>query len=186
MDDTIENLLEAWVLWLNCKYNLNVRVEDCSSWDMSQNYPMLSNEQIVEPLSIEAFWDYVQPKEDAQKVIQQLIDEHQQVYICTASHYATVGYKMRAIIEKYFPAIDWKHIIIASNKQMLNCDIIIDDAPHNLIGHKANKILYDVVHNRNFAEREHKIKRCKSWEDISNYIHHLDWFYYMNEWTTVD
>lgn len=184
MDDTIENLLEAWVSWLNNKYDLSVSVNDIKSWRMSDTYRSLTEDQICEPLFLESFWEQVQPKPDAQYYINKLIEQHQQIYICTASHYNTVGYKMRSIIEKYFPAIDWKHIIVASNKQMIKCDIIFDDNPQNLIGSCGHKFLYDVVHNQSFDAEAHKIKRCRNWEEFYQYVEHLDWFYQLYDITT--
>ena len=186
MDDTIENLLDTWVAWLNDKYNLDVTVDDCKSWQLSHVYPSLTDEQIFEPLSIESFWSQVKPKSDAQYYINKLIEDGQEIYICTASHYDTVAYKMRAIIEKHFPAIDWKHIIVAHNKSMIKCDVIVDDGPHNLLLSDGHKILYDAVHNKSFNAEAHKIKRCNNWEQIFQYMEHLDWFYYINGIKTKD
>ena len=124
MDDTIENLLDTWVAWLNDKYNLNVAVDDCKSWQLSHVYPSLSDEQIFEPLSIESFWSQVKPKSDAQYYINKLIEDGQEIYICTASHYDTVAYKMRAIIEKYFPKAE--PIKNTEKVSSICCDVIGD------------------------------------------------------------
>ena len=186
MDDTIENLLPAWVNWLNGRYDLDVQVEDCRSWNMGDNYPMLTESQIVEPLSTKRFWDSVQPKSDAQYYINKLVQEHQDVYIVTASHYGTVGYKMRALIEKFFPAIDWRHIIISSNKQMLKCDVMVDDGPHNLIDGDYHKLLFSTVTNESFDAERHKIKRVHNWEQIYAYLEDLDWFYHLYDLQTVN
>ena len=46
MDDTIENLSEAWVSYLNSRYGTNVSVSDISSWDISQAFPTLSKTEV--------------------------------------------------------------------------------------------------------------------------------------------
>ena len=185
MDDTIENLLQAWVNWLNSAHNLNVSVEDCRSWHMSEHYPMLTEEQILEPLSNEKFWSTVQPKPDAQYYLNKLVEEHQEIYICTASHYDTVGYKMKAIIEKFFPAIDWKHIIVASTKQMLICDVMVDDGPHNLIGGNYHRLLFDANHNQTFNADQHGMFRVTNWEQVYQFLKHLDYTYWHYNVPTV-
>ena len=60
MDDTIEHLLKAWVAWLNTKYYLTVEYENIREWDMTLNFPTLTEEQIYQPLELKEFWELVQ------------------------------------------------------------------------------------------------------------------------------
>lgn len=186
MDDTIENLLAAWIDELNMRYHLDKKVEDVVAWEMSTLYPELTDEQIFAPLFCDAFWKTVQPKADAVKYVQQLINDGHDVYICTSSHYATIKAKVEAVLTKHFPAIRWDKIIVASNKQMIRCDIMIDDGPHNLINGEYVKILLDAPHNKSFDESVYKIKRVHTWEEIYTLINNLDWFYSIFELSTIE
>lgn len=185
MDDTIENLLEAWINWLNKEHNLHASLEDVKGWNMSELYPSLDSDSIFKPLFKEEFWSTVTPKADAIKYIYDLIEAGQDVYICTSSHYATIRYKFEAIIAKFFPTVDWKKLIIAENKQMIKCDLMIDDGPHNLIDGDYIRILFDAPHNRDFDETSHNMKRVHTWEQIFNLIVDLDWFYTISGKATI-
>lgn len=185
MDDTIEDLLPAWLEWLSNEYYLTCTVEDVDNWNILGLFPFLTKEQIYKPLFSSEFWKKVKPKEDAIVYIKKLIDEGHDVYICTASHYNSVAPKIIEIIEQYFPFIDYKHIIIAYNKQMIKCDVMIDDADHNLIGGDYYKLLFNASHNQGFNEAGTGIKRVYNWKEIYDLIHTLDWIYLCDKKETI-
>ena len=171
MDDTIENLCDAWVKALNTKYGLSVNVDDINNWDMSVAFPQLTKQQIVEILYDKDFWYSVEPKRDAMEYLKRLYDEGHNIFLCTATHYGTAEPKMKAIVERYFPFIDWKHIITCNYKQMIKCDILVDDGVHNLFGGDYTPILFTANHNRNYDEKMNNVFRANNWEEVYNYIH---------------
>lgn len=186
MDDTIENLVDAWVAWLNKAHNLSVSVEDIKCWDIKMAFPSLSEEQIYTPLYITEFWKTVTPKPDAIKYVDQLVKDGHDVFICTSAHYQTIQPKMDEVLLKFFPCITWRNIITIHTKQMIKCDIMIDDGCHNLENGDYIKILFDAPWNRSYNETEQGMKRVKSWEEIYNTIKDLDWFYACKGLDTVD
>lgn len=167
MDDVIENFTEAWVKGIGEKFGYCLTSEDIKDWHIGKFYPELTTEELYSIIRDPDFWLKVEPKEDAMKYIPKL-QEHFDVYLVTATEIATAGRKLKDLIEVYFPFIDEHHIIIAHNKQMVRGDYIIDDGLHNLIGHDAFKMLYDVPHNRLPDNLENKlgIYRVFSWKDI--------------------
>ena len=48
MDDTIADLLGAWVEMLNRRYGTQVSPEDISSWDIAKSFPSLTREQVFD------------------------------------------------------------------------------------------------------------------------------------------
>lgn len=80
---------------------------------------------------------------------------------------------MTAIIERFFPFIDWEHIIIATNKQMIKCDVLVDDGPHNLRFGEYIPILFDANHNKSFKNEDYGIQRVYNWEQAYNLIKEL-------------
>lgn len=44
MDDTIEDLLPAWVDWINRSYGTSVDSNDITGWDVKEFFPSLSRE----------------------------------------------------------------------------------------------------------------------------------------------
>ena len=65
MDDTIEDLLSAWVSYLNTKHGTSIKKDDVTQWDISKSFPTLSREQVYEPLYLDSFWLSVEPIDGA-------------------------------------------------------------------------------------------------------------------------
>ena len=173
MDDTIEHLLEAWLFWLNTVFGRQVAVSDIHSWDMTQAYPGLTADEVYAPLTYDSFWDSVKPFEDAPEVLKRLSDDGHRLFIVTSSDYRTLRAKMEKVLFRYFPFIDWKQVIITYNKQMIRGDILIDDAPHNLVGGDFVKILMDAPHNRGFDAAENGMLRVSDWKTVEELIRTL-------------
>lgn len=173
MDDTITHLLPAWVSELNKTHNLQVEHSDICDWDMRLFYPTLSLSQIYEPLFDDNFWDNIEPISGAQKSIKKLIDDGHEIYIVTATHYAIAKAKFEKVLFKYFPFVSTPHIITTTNKQMIKGDILIDDAPHNVIGGDYLGFLMNAPHNQGFDAESNGVIRVYNWEEIYKLINNL-------------
>lgn len=170
MDDTIEYLLFAWIDRLNERHGLSVKYSDIQEWNLCVAFPMLTREQVYEPLYEDDFWLTVKPIPGAYEVLTWAIDEGHEVYIVTASAYETIKSKMENVLFRYFPFLSWKNVIIAHNKQMICGDMLIDDAPHNLENGNYVKVLMTAPHNLAYdAQRNHMI-RVHTWTDVKKCI----------------
>ena len=125
MDDTIENLREAWVEALNNKYNLNVRVKDIIDWNIQTFFPTLTKAQIFEILDQPDFYKTIKPKKDAIKYLHLMYEEGFNLILCTASHYSIIKEKFEYALFPYFPFFDDDHIIITNNKTIINAILTI-------------------------------------------------------------
>ena len=161
MDDTIEDLLEAWVSYLNDVYGTSVKKDDVTQWDISRSFPMLSKEQVYSPLYCNAFWREVKPIDGAS------------VLIVTSSAYETIKVKMQEVLFRYFPFLSWDDVIITTHKQLINGDVLVDDGVHNLEGGSYAKILVDSPHNRQYDAEANGMLRLNNWEDIYNAIRNM-------------
>ena len=170
IDDTIEYLCKAWVKWLNKQYGTSVKYEDITEWDISSFFPTLSKDQVFYPLHQPEFWEFVEPMPDAVEYLKKLIDDGFQLYLCTTTDYRNVKPKYEYIIKRYFPYIDWHHIIVTSNKQMVNADILVDDGIHNLEGGKYHGILFTAPHNKNYDAERGGFQRVNNWAEAYNTI----------------
>ncbi|MBO4839398.1 MAG: hypothetical protein J5493_08540 [Lachnospiraceae bacterium] len=153
MDGTIESLLDVWLNRLNKKYNRNVKFEDITSWDISKLYDGLSQTDVMNEVLDDSIWQEVQPINGAYNVLKKWIAEGHHVYIVTATPYQSLKAKMDDLLFRCFPFISWENVIITSNKQLLKCDVMIDDGIHNLIGGEYKKILFDAPYNRSFDDK---------------------------------
>lgn len=175
MDDTIENLSEAWVDYLNDRYRTSVSASDISSWDISQAFPTLSKSDVYGALKETALWEAVKPLPGAVKYLKKLVEDGNDVFIVTASHPDTVGVKMNRVLFRYFPFIPYQNVIICSKKQMVSGDILIDDGVHNL-GGKYMGMLFTANHNRTVPDDELSALnavRVGSWKEVYSLIHNF-------------
>lgn len=170
MDDTIECLVPAWCRYLNSKYGTAVMPEDITAWDMAGFFPALTREQVYEPVHCDDFWKTVEPKPDAAEYIKLLMEEGYQIYLCTSTDYRNIRAKYEYIIQKYFPFIPWDRVIVASKKQMIRADFLVDDGIHNLVGGNYKKILMTASHNRNYDAAANGMFRADHWSDVYRII----------------
>lgn len=150
IDDTVEDLNGAWIYWLDTVYNLSVKPKDILDWDITKFFPTLLKEQIYEPLYRECFWKTVKPIAQAPFYTKLLMQEGYRVYFCTASDFYPMVYKWKWVFERYFPFVDQKQIIVASDKSLVRADFRIDDGIHNLKGidDGCTKILFSAPYNK--------------------------------------
>lgn len=135
-------------------------------WQIDKFFPSLAKEQVYAPLRDEEFWKTVKPKAGAVDAVKHLIDAGDEVYVLTNSHYKALASKMENVLFKYFPFLTWNNVIIASNKQMVRGDVLIDDAIHNLVGGDYYRILMDAPYNRSIDDVGNFIYRAYNWDDV--------------------
>lgn len=172
VDNVLEDLVAAWVEALNKKYDRNVSPNDIIEWDITKFFPDLSRNQIFSPLHTKELWESLTPIPGAEEYLEKLVHDGHKVILLTSAHPDTVSYKYK-FINKYFPYISFNDIIFASRKQMVKGDILIDDAPHNLIGGDYIKILMTAPHNTSFSAYNHNIMRVNTWEEIYELIGYI-------------
>ena len=145
MDDTIENLAEAWVAYLNARHQTSTSLSDITDWDISKAFPTLTKDQVYAPLFEDTFWSWVKPMKGASETLQKLIADGHTVLIVTTSNYQTLAAKMEQVLFHYFPFLTWNDVIITAHKQLIKGDVLVDDGIHNLEGGDYFKILIQAL-----------------------------------------
>jgi len=69
-------------------------------------------------------------------------------------------------LEKNFPYILWKNMILCGDKSILKGDILIDDHLKNLSVFDGQTILFDAIHNRKTEGHQ----RVKSWKEVADIL----------------
>lgn len=165
MDDVLERLLEAMLLYVNSRYGTRTQLDDVKQWDLQKAFPTLTREQVYSPEQDPAFWRTVAPMPGADEALRSLIADGHEIYIVTATEYETLREKMDDVLFRYFPYLTWHNVIITAHKQMIRGDILIDDGPHNFPGGEYKGILFDAPHNRSFDESTVGAVRVKTWPE---------------------
>ena len=174
MDDTIEQLLKAWVGRINEKYGRSVSREDITQWNMTMFFPGLTWDQVYGVMDEPGFWGTVEPMPGAAEALQHFMQEGHEVYIVTATYYGHVREKMGELLFRRFPFLSWNQLIITSRKQMIRGDVLIDDGVHNLEGGQYAKVLFSAPHNRAYDAEGNGMIRVNSWEEAVAVIDGMD------------
>ena len=173
MDDVLVELLNTWLDVLNRHHNLKVKKEDVVDWDMKLAYPTLNEHQIYECLGAPYFWKEVEKKDNGPEVVQRFIDDGYKVVVVTAARPESIATKLNKCLFKHYPMLSYKDIIMAHQKDLINCDYIVDDGPHNLKNHKAIKFLMDAPYNKNCDKIIYDF-RVKNLEEVYSIIKEIE------------
>lgn len=170
LDDTMTDLLSAWLNWLNNQYSTNVRKEDITDYDITKFFPSVSHDKIYAPLYNGRFWASVRPKKDAPLTLLKLKNMGFRIYVCTSSSHKTIPHKVELVLKRYFGFIPCSNIITTTNKQLIKGDILIDDAVHNLVGGSYQKILMTAPHNQEYDASKNDMIRVNNWTEAFNAV----------------
>ena len=151
-DGVINDLPIKWTKWLSNYYDLYVEEENIKHYNMSLNFPSLSLNQILEPLTKADFWDTVDYNSGINfneqfSRYQTLTD--MRILIVTATSPETCGVKYEHCIKRLLPNFPVENIILTSRKDLIKCDVLIDDHIENLKETSAYKVLVDASYNKN-------------------------------------
>ncbi len=174
MDDTIEQLLKAWVRRANEKYGRHVTLDDITDWNVAAPYAGIPREEIYGVTYEPGFWRSVEPMPGAAEALKHFMDEGHDVYIVTATEIEHVEEKMKGLLFRYFPFLSWDHVIITSKKQLIRGDVLIDDGIHNLEGGAYKKIMFTAPHNRHYDAEGHGMNRVSTWEEAVDLIDRME------------
>jgi 5'(3')-deoxyribonucleotidase len=150
VDNTINNLGERLIFFLNMSYGKNVRHDSLKSYCLQEAYPDLTLEQIFNPLTLKSFWDSIELDPEGLNLIKYLCEKcDAEIYLITAQVEEGFGYKLEwmreHIPDKYVP---FKNYIFCSKKELINVDWLIDDHIENLIDFNGTKILLNKSYNK--------------------------------------
>jgi 5'-nucleotidase len=168
LDCVLNNLNEKWIDAYNKNYNDTLTIEDIHSWDMTKYVKSECGNEIYFFLN-DKLLETLSPLPDAIDITKELLQKHD-LYIVTATHYTNVRVKVEWI-KKFFPHIKQNKIIICDNKSLINVDLLIDDAPHNILDFPRKTIVMDYAWNRDLPN---KYPRAKNWREIEQLIKSIE------------
>ncbi len=164
VDDVLVSLVPIWLDIFNSKTGHDIKPEDIKSWNIESYIPEEHRKYFWSILSTEELWETIQPLTDSQMYIKRLSEEYD-LYLITATHWTNATMKGN-MLNRLFPFIDiYKKLIIGSNKQIIDINLLIDDGCHNLTSGLYNKILYTQPWNKDFNCKEHGILRVNNWDE---------------------
>ena len=170
MDQVLNNLLDWWVQYLNNRHGTDARAQDIHVWDLRCVYPDLTKEEVDRPLSENIFWAGLSTRPHSVETVTKMIDDGHEVYVVTAaSVYQTLPAKVDWLLANY-PCLRWGNIVITYRKQIIDGDVLIDDAVHNLEGGSYLKILMDCPNNKGYDAEENGMIRVSTMKEAYEVI----------------
>ena len=174
MDDTMEDLLGAWVREANAQYGCSVAYDDITDWNVAKAFPFLTWEQVYAVPMQPGFWDKVEPLPGAADALRRLTEAGHEVLVVTATPFASVPEKIGGYLFRHFPFLRWDQVIITGKKQKIKGDVLIDDGVHNLEGGDYIKILMTAPHNKSYDAEKNGMIRVRNWAEIEDVIRSIE------------
>ena len=171
IDNTIWDLVSPWIDLYNRSYDDNVEREDITRYDFFTITSKASREEILNFLSTEDIWQSVEPYKESYEYLEKLNNEYE-LYIVTNTSYKTPKAKFDRLFS-LFPFLSEDQLVIISNKQLLNIDIMVDDCMDHLCGGNFIKFLIDEPYNRNECE-DKEIIRVKNLKEVYMYLNNIE------------
>jgi len=178
LDDTI---VEGGYLQVLNKYmGTNYTYDDVDTYFVESLLPEDKVQEYLEYFyNKENVYNYITIKKNAIEVIEKLSKKYE-IIICSAYLDKRMPEKSGIITNnkhmwliKNLPFLEPKNFIFTSRKDLVDCDIKIDDKVSNLKGHGKLKLLMSGYHNKKYTEKELKEKgiiRVESWDEIEKIL----------------
>lgn len=156
----------------------NYIIDDFANYYMQDAIPTEDKEEWFKFFGSNNMYEHAEFIGNAYEVIQKL-NEKYEVFIVTSyiikddiSISGKVLKNKFEWLQKNLPFINPYNYVFASNKDIIDCDIKIDDRLSNLTGNSI-KLLFTAYHNKKLSDEElnnSNIKRVNNWEEIEKIL----------------
>jgi 5'-nucleotidase len=178
-DDVLFDFMGAFLAAWNRRKGTNWTADQVSAWDIEKSLGPGALEFMVACYNRPGFYSNLVPLPGAVEGVRTLISEGHDVVIASAvpvdSYYAFDGKKESLTL--HMPWFDQKNFFAIGRKDLLDGDILLDDASHNLVAwanKKPGAAAFDRYWNRTLPATEHAIGRAYGWADFCRLIRELD------------
>lgn len=162
LDSVLNNLHEEWLRRYNEDYNDNLTPKDIKSFDIHKY--VKCGMQIHKYLNEVGFFRNLKPMPHAQEITKKLI-RYYDVYVVTATS-PNNALEKSLWLREHFPHLNIDKLILSKDKSIINIDLLIDDAVHNIINFPNQALVFDHAWNRNISGYE----RVYNWQQIGDLL----------------
>ena len=171
-DGVLNNLPKAWTDYLNRVFydnNDEGKTVELKYYDMCKNFPNISYSSIMWPLCSSEFWKTVELEPGAKEALEILqARQDVEVFIVTSTSPESWTTKYEYCFKRLLPDFPVDNIILTSRKDLINCNILIEDNPEFLNNFKGTKILLDKSYNK--SVKNDSFKHFNNHDDIVEFI----------------
>lgn len=155
------------------------REEDIKTYYIQDIIPEYKREEWKVFFGNKNIYDYTYILPDAYEVMEKLNKKYE-LYIVTAYIFKDDEWKSAEHLKnkfnyliKTFPFIKPQQYVFTSSKEIIDCDIKIDDKASNLKGNAEKKLLFSAYHNKHIPDEELKkdgLIRVNNWKEIEKIL----------------
>ena len=155
------------------------REEDIKTYYLQDIIPEEKKNEWKEFFGSKNLYDYTYILPDAYEVMEKLSKKYE-LYIVTAYIFKDDENKSAEHLKnkfnyliKTFPFIKPQQYVFTTNKEIINCDIKIDDRAANLKGKAEKELLFSAYHNKNIPDEELKkdgLIRVNNWKEVEKIL----------------
>lgn len=164
-DDVLAEYIKGVTKAYNDKYQANIDVEDCKSWNLYSIF----GEEVETVMHEPSLFRHLEPVKDALEVFERLYRSHLfEMYIVTAASPVSVEAKFEWIRE-HLPFFPEDRVIVCKRKYMIKGDFLLDDGMHNIeefLETGGTPIIFERPHNRHQGKGILRIKDWVSFERV--------------------
>ncbi len=151
MDSVIVDLMSEWYSLYNRDYQDDLTVERVLSWDAKSYVKPECGGKIYQYLQAPGLFASLQPLAHAVDVLERLVRRFD-ILIVTAPPSAIAYQEKEEWVQRHLPLIGRENLIFTHRKDLINGDLLFDDAPHNLEAFQGTgrvAVAMDYPYNRN-------------------------------------
>jgi len=177
MDDVICD--GGFLSLVNQFLKTDYRIEDIETYYIQDVIPKERYEEWSKFFNTKNVYDYCDMIKDTYEVLEKLSKKYE-IYITTAyifrdnEEYSANNLKNKfEWLYKNLPFISPNNYIFTTNKEIIDCDIKIDDKLSNLKGKAETKLLFTAYHNKTLTDEELKqngVIRVNGWKEIEKIL----------------
>ena len=144
MDETLVNLVDPWLAYLNEAAGTDHTRENTTAYSIEDTFEhLLSRTKIFKPFKTKGFWVDLPPFEGAIDFVRTL-DEQYTVYLATIPALGKVcAYEKEKWMAKHLPFLDRTRLILCHHKYLLMGKALLDDNPKYLCYFGGSRLLFD-------------------------------------------
>lgn len=166
IDNIICNTTQCVIDKINNIYGTSYTISDIKEYSIESLLPDDKKHIVAEIFEDKTMWKNIELIPHVVEVVRNLYDRGYKILFATATTSTNFNPKIR-FLKRNFPFIDCeKNTICVKNKQILNCDYLIDDSPQQLINGNYKGIALKYPWNENIDGFE----KCDTWWDVYKII----------------
>jgi 5'(3')-deoxyribonucleotidase len=163
MDDVLADTSARYLELYNAEFqNEAVSIEQLNGTSLIEAIPEHRRSRIESYLSAPEFFDGLNPRPDALRVVAALSRKYEVIIATAAMHYPDCFSTRYAWLRRHLTFIPPRQIVFCGDKGVVRADYLIDDNPWQLERFQGVGILFSAPHNASATG----FTRVDSWVDV--------------------